>query len=183
MFGMVRKYKGVDILLEAIAKLPEEDKKRMKIIIAGAQVKKLDSTQYDEMITKLNISDYVEYDNRRIEDEELPDLFSKVDACVFPYREIYGSGALLMAYSYGKPVIASDVPVFIEETDEGRTGLLFKSENPESLAKALITFCNLSDEDTQRFTEEINRLVAEKYNWSKSAFILAGAYEKLINKC
>lgn len=180
MFGMIRKYKGVDVLLEAIAKLPEEYKKKMKFIIAGVQVKKLDATPYDEMIKDFSISDCVEYDNRRIEDDELPNLFSKADACVFPYREIYGSGALLMAYSYGKPVIASDVPVFVEETDEGKTGILFESQNPDALAEALISFCNMSDEQIKGFTEEINRLVFEKYNWNRSAHILAKTYDGLI---
>lgn len=182
MFGMIRKYKGIDVLFRAIARLPEEVRKDTLFVVAGVQKENLDNTSYERMIEELHISDCTRFINRRIEDQELPDLFAKTDACVFPYKEIYGSGALLMAYSYEKPVIASDVPVFVEETNKGETGILFKSENPESLAQALIYFCQASNAEVKRYVDNIKKLVNQKYNWEKSASVLLNMYKRITLK-
>ncbi|MGN1317783.1 MAG: glycosyltransferase family 4 protein [Lachnospirales bacterium] len=168
-FGAMRKYKGIDILLNAISLIPKEERKNKTFVIAGRHDKGQDNNDYEKMIKDLDIEDCVTLIERRIEDSELPQLFGKANVCVFPYREIYGSGALLMAYTYSKPVIASDVPVFVEETDNGKTGMLFESENPKSLADTIIKFANVSNKVYNDYENEIKRLVNEKYNWSISA--------------
>ena len=111
-------------------------------------------------------------------DGSLDALYQDTDICLFPYREIYGSGALLMAYSYGKPVIASDIPVFREETENGKAGLLFASEQPEQLKNAILQTLEWSGQTYQTCQQEIQTLVQEKYNWERSAKQLAEAYQK-----
>lgn len=177
-FGIFRKYKGIDILLEAVSGLPEEWRSRMHFVIAGARHRKLDDTDYEGMIKQLGIEKMVTLRESHIPDEELGDLFGQADICLFPYREIYGSGALLMAYTYGKPVIASDIPVFREETENGETGLLFESENPEALRRALIEAASWTDEEYDRRVSRMNALTMEKYNWKKAAGTLAEAYKR-----
>ena len=169
MFGIIRHYKGVDIFLEAISKIPVSERKNMEFLVAGKQYGNQNSVDYQAMINDLGISDCTKLINERIDDKELPKLFGWTDICVFPYREIYGSGALLMAYAYGKPVIASDVPVFVEETDGGRTGILFKSENSSELAKAIQTSAKRTDVETCKVKKNIAELVDAKYNWTVSA--------------
>lgn len=181
MFGMIRHYKGVDILLEAISKIPAKEQSNMEFLIAGKQYANQDPKNYHAMIHELKISECTRLINERIDDKELPKLFGWADVCVFPYREIYGSGALLMAYAYGKPVIASDVPVFVEETDHGRTGMLFQSENPVELAKTLQKYANLANKDINGFKENIAELVKNKYNWDISAQRTSAVYRKLVN--
>lgn len=179
MFGLVRTYKGIDTLLEAISLLKPEVKKKCRFIIAGAQDHKQNSVDYIKMAKELNIDDMVEFVLRRINDDELYELFTSVDACVFPYREIYGSGALLMAYTYQKPVIVSDVPTFIEETDNGKTGLLFEKENSKSLADTIENFVKLDRKEISEFCNYIEMLVKNKYNWKKSAQKTYEIYEKI----
>ena len=132
-FGIIRKYKGVDILLKSISMIPLNERKNMQFIIVGAQFPKFDNTDYGAMIKKYGIQDCVKLEISHVPDEEMNRLFTQADFCLFPYRDIYGSGALLMAYTYRKPVIASDIPAFREETDNGKTGCLFEGENPEKL--------------------------------------------------
>lgn len=180
-FGIFRKYKGIDLLLEALALIPEEQRKRLHVTIAGAQFPKLDATDYEAQIKQLGLQELVTLRRGHIPDEELKVLFGKADFCLFPYRNIYGSGALLMAYSFGKPVLASDIPVFAEETDAGKTGLLFFSEKPEALKAAILEAADWSKKRYTACTEQIDRLVKQKYNWNHSAEILAEAYEKLWN--
>lgn len=180
MFGVMRKYKGIDILLDAVSKIPREKRLQMEFIIAGQQYMNQDTTDYPGMIDKLGIGDCVKFIRRRIGDEELPQLFDWADVCVFPYREIYGSGALLMAYSFEKPVIASDVPAFVEETDSGSTGMLFKNKDSEALAEILVRFSNLSCEERDNMIASIRALVNNKYNWVLSAKMTADLYSEVV---
>lgn len=182
MFGAMRKYKGIDVLIRAVARVPQNERSKMKVIIAGTKWEKLDDTDYNGMIEALGLSDTIELMPYRIDDDKVAKLFARADACIFPYKEIYGSGALLMAYSHQKSVIVSDVPVFIEETDNGRTGLLFESENPDALAKAICEFVSLPKEKKEEFRENIAELVDNKYNWKRSSMETYKVYEKVLKE-
>lgn len=177
-FGVIRKYKGIDILLEAIALLEPEKRKNLRFLIAGKQYSKLDNTDYQKKIRELGIEECVTFREEHISDEEIPKLFGQTDFVLFPYRNIYGSGALLLAYTYNKPVIASDIPTFLEETDQGRTGLLFESENPRALADAVWKAAGSSQEQMEKYQTAITELVEEKYNWKISAVKTAEVYQK-----
>lgn len=179
MFGVIRHYKGLDILLNAISKIPSQDREKMDFIIAGRQYQNQNDTDYKKMVSDLGISDCVRLVIRRIDDDELPELFGWADACIFPYTKIYGSGALLMAYAYNLPVIVSDVPVFVEETNNGKTGILFKNRDSKSLSEALITFSLLKENDKQSMKGEIKYLVEHKYNWHTSAKITENIYKNI----
>lgn len=177
-FGLIREYKGVDILLEAISLLPKNICESCKFVIAGNLKKSYYDFDIYEKVKKLNIEESVELIIRRIEDDEIPNLFNNVDYCVFPYRHIYGSGALLMAYTYNKPVIVSNIPVFIEETENGSTGLVFESCDSNDLAIKIIDLYNKSQEDIIAYKNNIKNLVDKKYNWTNSAKLTIEAYSK-----
>lgn len=176
--GMIRRYKGIDILLEAASMLPEKVKERVHIVIAGQQYRAMDATDYEALVQKYGLERFVTLKLERVSEAEMEELYRSADACLFPYRRIYGSGALLMAYTYEKPVIASDLPSFVEETQSGKTGLLFESENPEDLARQIIRFTELPPECRGEFSREIGRLVREKYNWHRSAQMTFELYQK-----
>ena len=182
MFGMIREYKGVDILLKAIALIPKEIREQCVFTIAGRQYKNQHSVDYKKMASDLGISNAVEFILERIPDEDIPQLFGKADACLFPYKQIYGSGALLMAYTYLKPVIASDVPVFCEETENGAAGLLFRSEDPGSLANALVVFVEKKTDERRTYSRNIYSLVETKYNWKSSAQKTSQLYETIASE-
>ena len=177
-FGIIRKYKGVDILLKSISMIPQDKRQNMRFIVAGAQLPKLDNTDYSAIIKEYGLEDCVELRTGHVPDEEVSRLFAEADFCLFPYRDIYGSGALLMAYTYGKPVIASDIPAFREETDNGSTGYLFESENTEALKEAVLHAEKWSAEEYKACQNRISRLVHDKYNWSSSAKLLWEAYQE-----
>lgn len=168
-FGAIREYKGIDLLLDAIRIIPENKRIKMHFYIAGGQNRELDPTDYVKLVEEYKLERFVTLEIRRVKDEEVSILFGKADACIFPYRQIWGSGALLMAYTYNKPVIASDVDAFIEETNNGGTGLLFKKNSAESLSEAIIKFANLSGDEIKQYKMNIRELVESKYNWEISA--------------
>jgi len=177
-FGVIRRYKGIDILLDAIALIPAEKRKNMRFTIAGKQFKKLDPTDYEKKIRDQGLEKCVKFSGDFVPEENITGLFDYADFVLFPYRRIYGSGALMMAYTYDKPVIASDIPAFVEETESGRAGILFESENPQALADALIRAYDCSEEQIREYKDSICDLIAEKYNWKRSAERTAEVYRK-----
>ena len=177
--GLIRKYKGIDCLLNAASLLPESVRKRIQIMIVGAQNKEVDDTDYEGMIASNSLEDFVEFRNVFVPDNEIPEFYGNADCCLFPYRDIYGSGALLMAYTFGKPVIVSNVPSFIEETDNGKTGILFTAGDAKSLANAIQRFTELPPDRRQSMVNTIHSLCEKKYNWAVSAKRLAQVYSAL----
>ena len=176
--GKIRDYKGADILIKAAAVVPHEYRKRLNITIAGKQEYDFD---FDDLIKKEAVDDVVSIRNEFLPSEEIARLFGNSDACIFPYREVYGSGALLLSYTFGVPVIASDIPTFIEETDSGGAGLLFKSEDEHDLADKIVEFMDMSESERNRFSRRIRNLVDTKYNWKNSAALTVRLYESIKN--
>lgn len=179
-FGMIRKYKGISLLIDAVSLVPTEIKEKIKVVIAGKQYKELDNTDYEKKINSLNLEKCIEFRPEHIQDAEVPDLFNNCDCCLFPYEEIYGSGALLMAYTFNKPVIASDIPAFIEETDNSATGILFRGGDANSLAGKIQQFVKMSDEEINVYKDNISNLKKNKYSWKISAIKLREVYEELL---
>jgi glycosyltransferase involved in cell wall biosynthesis len=176
-FGGIRQYKGVDILLRAISLLPEETRARCSFIIAGSQLPHLDDTDYVAMAAGLGIEKDVDFRIRYIDDDELRKIMGEADCCVLPYRSIYGSGTLLMAYSFGVISISSDLDAFREETDGGKTGLLFAAEHPEALAEAIERFLNLNAEEIETYRRGIESMRTGRHSWALSAEKLARCYQ------
>ena len=175
--GLIRQYKGIDILLTAASKLSDEDKDKCHVIIAGRQDKRMDPTDYVGLIKKNYLDNVVTFVPQKITDEKMAELYNHSDVCVFPYRNIYGSGSLLMAYTFGKPVLVSDIPTFCEETENGMTGLLFKNGNAEDLAEKMHEYITMSENNIIKLKENIHHLREEKYNWRICARKTLEVYE------
>ena len=150
--------------------------------IAGNQFKALDDTDYSKMIWDLGIQNSVSLEVHYIPENALPLLFGNADYAVFPYREIYGSGALLMAMTFGKLIITSDIPVFKEETNDGEIGFLFASENSEDLARVMIEANELKQKEYEKKQQKIRKLLDTKYNWKFSDKLLVDGYRKIFNQ-
>lgn len=135
-FGQIKKVKGLDILLNA---LPDVIKKYPKtyLVIAG-KVWKDTFSQYETIIQDNKLTENIMAHIRYIPDDQVPLYYNAANTIVLPYRRIYQSGVLLMAMSYKKPVIASNLDGMSEIVEHGKNGLLFKSENPKSLSDEII---------------------------------------------
>lgn len=140
-FGIIREYKGVDILLQAFA-VALKTMPALKLTIAGEYFYSAESKSADleQLIKDLDISENVEFINRYIANEEIPALFDTCDAAVFPFRSVTQSASLTLAIAYSKPMIVSDLPAFTELVKEGETGSIFKTANPDSLTEAILRF-------------------------------------------
>lgn len=131
-FGYVRKYKGVDLLLRALALVPQE--LGVSLLIAGEFYEPVET--YDTLIRELGLSERVRIINRYIGEPEWPDLFAATDALVLPYRTASQSMSITLAYSFNKPVLVSRVGGLAEAVEDGRTGITADPE-PAALARAI----------------------------------------------
>ena len=131
IFGRMNNYKGLDILIKA-EPIISRVIPNIKIIIAGRGE---DIDRYEET---LNANKSFEVHNRFISDLEVANLFCRASVVVLPYVEASQSGVIPIAYYFGKPVVATNVGSISEVVDDGKTGLIVASQNPEQLGEALI---------------------------------------------
>jgi glycosyltransferase involved in cell wall biosynthesis len=132
-FGFVRPYKGLDLLLDAMARLRDRD---VMLTVAGEFWSGLEETR--ARISELGLHGKVEVLPRFHGEQESAELFARADAVVLPYRNATGSAVIPLAYGYGKPVVATDVGGLSDVVQEGRTGWLVRPEAGE-IAGAIAT--------------------------------------------
>ena len=113
-FGKIRPYKGVDLLLEAFAALPEE--LDVRLTVAGECG---DKAQRDELMALAERSHgRAMLSLERVPDEEVTRLLQQADAMVLPYRHITTSGSGVLALCHGRPLVIPDLPALAELPDD-----------------------------------------------------------------
>jgi glycosyltransferase involved in cell wall biosynthesis len=136
-FGYVRKYKGLDILIEAFPKILSANLKA-KLLIVGEFYD--DPKEYLELIKKLGIEDKVKLINQFVPNEDVAKYYQNADVVILPYRSATQSGILNVAYGFYKPVIVTDVGGLSEFVDEGKTGFVVKPNSPDAIAEGVNKF-------------------------------------------
>ena len=131
-FGLVRPYKGVEDLINAVDQLSDAD---IMLTIAGEVWAEKD--QLESLVANSTATKKIELVLRYIDDQEAANMFARSDVVVLPYRSVTGSGVLGNAWHFGKPVVASDLGSLKELVSPGETGWLVPPSNPELLAETL----------------------------------------------
>lgn len=139
-FGYVRKYKGLDILIEAISHLIKFDN-NFRLIIAGEFYD--DVSIYKKQISSLQLDNYIKVVNEFITNEDIANYYHLADAVMLPYRSATQSAILTVAYSYNKPVVATKVGGLEEFIINEKTGILTEPEDSEKFASAIIKLFEL----------------------------------------
>lgn len=137
-FGRIKPYKGVEHLLAACRQLMVYDANYL-LIIAG-EVQKGNEKYLEELRSAVPSELHrgqIILKTQFIPDEEMELYLKCADILVLPYIEIFQSGVLFLAYTFGLPVIATDVGSFREEIVEGKTGYLCRSSDPVDLAETI----------------------------------------------
>jgi glycosyltransferase involved in cell wall biosynthesis len=135
LFGELKPYKGIDVLIDAVALLPESVRSRARVLVMGRS--QMDLAPLAERIASRGLAGAIELHPRRLSEEEMAELFARTDCFVFPYRNVDASGVYFLVRSLSRWVIASRVGIFAEEVQEGVDGDLVPPEDPRALAAAL----------------------------------------------
>jgi glycosyltransferase involved in cell wall biosynthesis len=132
-FGLVRPYKGIDLLAEALALLPNPP----LTLIVGEWYMPTDA--FEQRLRQLGLSERVWVVNRFIPQQEIPLYFAAADLVVQPYRSATQSGITPLALRYERPVVVTNVGGLPEYVRPGQTGYIVEPR-AEALAEAIADF-------------------------------------------
>jgi len=160
-FGFIRKYKGLDLLLQAMA---DERIKRagIKLLIAGEFYG--DEKWYAELIHDLGVKDQLYLQTHFISDQEVPVFFGAADVVIQPYRNATQSGVTPLAYHFEKPMIVTNVGGLPDMVPHEKVGLVTMPD-PLSLAESILWFYQFGEDYF------IPHLRSEKVKYSWENFI------------
>jgi alpha-maltose-1-phosphate synthase len=157
LFGRMKKYKGLDVLIQA-APIIAERVENFKIILAGR------GPELDQFEPQLKYNPLFEVRNRYIPAHEAAELFSSSNLVVIPYIQASQSGPLHLAYTWGRPVVATKVGAIPESLVHGQEGFLVPPDDPKALAEAIVKI--LGNHALAVSMGEASRLKADnELNW------------------
>ncbi len=165
-FGLIDEYKGLDILLNAFNELIIKDSNYV-LLIAGCPkrksnyIKQLRNEIETGLLKKNVISRF-----QNIPVKEIEKYFCASDCIVLPYKKIFQSGVIFLAYRFGIPIIATDIGSFREDVIHGVTGFICSANNPDDMALKIEQYFSSDLYHHQETTRiEIIRIAEEKYSW------------------
>ena len=156
-FGLVRKYKGLDILLNSIKDI-KSVKKNIKLIIAGEFIENIKN--YKKMINSLGINNDVIIKNEFINSDEIKFYFGACELVVQPYKKATQSGVSSLGIAYGKKIVTTNVGGLTEYLNEKNS--FISKTNSKSLTNKIIDAFN--DQNSEK-TKNIRKL-QDELSWN-----------------
>lgn len=157
-FGHVRAYKGVEVLIDALARLPEAGP-GWRAIVAGEWY--VDRAPVESRIAATNLGDRVRIEDRFLTEDEMDERFAAATVVVLPYVAGTQSAVVPLAYRYGRAVVTTRVGGVPEIVRDGETGLLVPPRDAGALAAALERV-----RGGERFPEEVVRSAARRFSYA-----------------
>jgi glycosyltransferase involved in cell wall biosynthesis len=172
-FGLIRPYKGVDVLLRAFREVPGAE-----LWIVGRPLQ-ADLAELERLAAAA--PGRVRFLTRYVDDAEVPAIFRRADIVALPYRDVEQSGVLYTALAFGKPIVASAVGGFPEVVRDHGAGRLVAPDDPAALAAALR---ELIAQPAERARLGAAALAAAQgpYSWNSVAKRTMDLYRRLLDR-
>lgn len=169
-FGLIRDYKGLDLLLEGFTNF-DYKKHNVKLLIAGEFYS--NESEYTSLIDHLNLTEDVILVNEFIKDEEVGQYFSSADMLAQPYKTATQSGVTQIGYHFEIPMLVTNVGGLPEMIPDQKVGYVVE-RSPIAIGNAFTDFYT-----NQRFTEFSNNIKTEKnkFTWDKMALSVIELYQ------
>jgi len=181
-FGQIAPYKGLEYLAAAVPELVQSHPD-FTLLVAGKPKKGHEDywhgvqRQLAPFIAKERVLTRIEH----IPDSDIEVYFKAADVLVIPYTHIFQSGVPFLAYSFGLPVVVTDVGALKDDVIEGETGFVCEPRNPVSLAKVLKQFFGSElYKNAEHNRVRIAQIANERHSWQKVAAITRAAYERVL---
>lgn len=179
-FGNIDTYKGLDLLVDAVTQLHKSGIK-LRLLIAGYVKECPDYWEPIKERIDTGLGPSVICHLGFIPDELVERYFKAADVLVMPYRSIFQSGVLFMAFRFGLPVIATDVGAFREDIVDGKNGFICRPEDPAELARTIQTYFRSALFQNLAASRASIRGDAEKrYSWTEIGSKTNQIYEDLL---
>lgn len=179
-FGTLTPSKGIPDLIAAFSDVYTQNPSA-RLLITGMPTKYMDMNALFRQVDELNLQDVVIFDSRYLEMEEIGPLMHRADAVVLPYLNSSQSGAIQVAYSFGRPVVATNVGTFSEVVDDGQSGFLVPPSAPRDLGEAILKIID----DKDRATElgcYAKHLSKTRFAWPPIARTILAVYDDSLVK-
>jgi len=162
-FGLIREYKGLDILLKAYAPIAD----KAALIVVGEFYS--DPEKYHALAVKLGIDDKVIWHTEYVPDSDVKYCFCAADLIVQPYKSATQSGVTQIAYHFEKPMLVTNVGGLSEIVPNGKVGYAV-DPNPESITEAICSFLDTEPDFSAGIMDE-----KKKYAWNKMVEAVLGS--------
>jgi glycosyltransferase involved in cell wall biosynthesis len=171
-FGLLRPYKGIDVLIEAFAATPAD----AVLLVVG--MPRMPIAPLERLAAERGVSDRVRFVPRFVDDREVPAYFRRADVVALPYRSIEHSGVLYTALAFGSPLVISAVGGFTELAEEHGAARLVEPGDVASLRSALV---ELLQDDGERDRLRSAALAAANgpFSWDRAAELTERLYRSL----
>ncbi len=179
LFGQIKPYKGVDIIIKALAQMPKDLRRKCRVNIVGKP--QMDMQPLFDMAKDLGVDELITWDLRFIGDDEIGKLLSSADTMILPYRDIDASGVLMQLIPVGRAVIASRIGLFAELLEDGKHGYLIEQNSPEDLMQAMSNLINNKDLCTD-MGKNVAKLQDALPSWQEIGRLTCDIYGKACNK-
>ena len=136
-FGYIRRYKGLEVLLEAMAIAHRQDSS-LKLVVAGEFIQ--DEALFRALAERLEIAGSVDFQPGYVPSDRVGTLFAAADAVVLPYQSATQSGVVPLAFGHGVPVIACAAGELSRQVAHDRNGWVIERPGPEALAEGILEF-------------------------------------------
>ena len=182
-FGNITPYKGLEYLTAAFRDVSARRDDYLLIIAGRPKSCERYWTAIREMVREDAGRGRVLIKAEYIPDDETEIYFKAADVLVLPYTHIYQSGVLFLGYSFGLPVLAADVGSLKDEIVEGKTGFMFRPEDPDDLARAIERYfaSDLYAELNNR-RQEIRDYATERHSWDIVGEMTQDVYTRLLER-
>lgn len=170
-FGLIRAYKGLDLLLKAMKTLSE----KYYLVIAGEPYE--DFSSYQNLIDESGAKDRIQAHTRYISTEEVSLFFSAADAGVLPYKSATQSGVAAMAFHFNLPVVVTDTGGLKEMIEPHEIGIVADSPSVENVVTSVKTLFE-SNQELEKISENIKRFKANN-NWETFSNLILDTYNRL----
>jgi glycosyltransferase involved in cell wall biosynthesis len=175
IFGEIKPYKGVDLAIEALAKLPDRFRGKVRLVVAGRPG--MPTSGLRALARKLGVEARVEWVDRYLGLDELPAILGTASIFLLPYRNSDASGVLTQVLQLGRPVVASRTGVFPALVGETGCGVVVEPEDPCALADAVSRL--LDDPDrARRMGDAARELSRTMPGWRSAATRHRSIYDR-----
>jgi len=172
-FGLIRKYKGLDLLLEALAD-PRLKERNIQLIIAGEYYE--DPEYYTTLIAQNGLADRVKLHTKYIPDSEVKLYFSACDLVTLTYHTATQSGVAAVAMNFDKPSLVTNVGGLSEIIEHGRSGYVVAPDKT-IIADSIVDYF---DHNRSSSFIEATRIIKKKFSWETMVRAVETIYERTL---
>ena len=172
-FGAIRDYRGLDVLLKSMLYLKEHPK--IKLMVVGEmQQKSICNDLIDVLKIRNAVSFYLEY----IPIKYIGQYFYASNLVVLPYKKIYQSIAVQLAFAFNRPVLSTNVGGIAEVIENDKNGWLVQPNNPKALAEKILELYKQPRQEINQVGQTAYQIAKQKYTWEETAKKTLIVYKK-----